>query len=82
MRKQYYFRDSPRGLLAWDADRLASIRRAHGVSRRCGPRVPETWHERWDAAEDYYFTEIRPPKSFDIVVDSGASRVSVRSKDA
>lgn len=23
MRKQYYFRDSPRGLLAWDVDRLA-----------------------------------------------------------
>jgi hypothetical protein len=25
MRKQYYFRDSPRGLLAWDVDRLLTL---------------------------------------------------------
>jgi hypothetical protein len=25
MRKQYFFRDSPRGLLAWDVDRLVSL---------------------------------------------------------
>jgi hypothetical protein len=25
MRKQYYFRDSPRGLLAWDVDRLVEL---------------------------------------------------------
>jgi hypothetical protein len=28
MRKQYYFRDSPRGLLAWDVDRLVELSRA------------------------------------------------------
>jgi len=26
------------------------------------------WHARWDAAEDYYFTHIRPASSFDLVV--------------
>ena len=25
VRKQYYFRDSPRGLLAWDVDRLVTL---------------------------------------------------------
>lgn len=28
------------------------------------------WHERWDAAESHYFTNVRPIESFDIVVDS------------
>lgn len=27
MRKQYYFRNSPRGLLAWDVDRLVELSR-------------------------------------------------------
>jgi uridine kinase len=26
------------------------------------------WHARWDAAEDYYFTHVRPASSFDLVV--------------
>ena len=26
------------------------------------------WHERWDAAEEHYFSAVRPPSSFDIVV--------------
>lgn len=26
------------------------------------------WHARWDAAEAYYFTHMRPPASFDLVV--------------
>jgi len=38
----------------------------------------DAWHRRWDAAEDYFFTEVRPRTSFDIVVDSMASRVSMR----
>lgn len=28
MRKQYYFRESPQGLLAWDVDRLVELSRA------------------------------------------------------
>ncbi|MBV7327527.1 (d)CMP kinase [Chloroflexi bacterium TSY] len=27
-----------------------------------------TWHERWDEAEVYYFTEVCPPAWFDLVV--------------
>jgi uridine kinase len=26
------------------------------------------WHARWDAAEDWYFTHVRPASSFDLVV--------------
>lgn len=26
------------------------------------------WHLRWDSAEDYYFTVLRPPTSFDLIV--------------
>jgi uridine kinase len=26
------------------------------------------WHARWDAAEAHYFTHVRPPDSFDLVV--------------
>ncbi len=28
------------------------------------------WHQRWDVAEVYYFTEVRPPASFDLVVSN------------
>lgn len=27
------------------------------------------WHARWDPSEDYYFTVVRDPSSFDLVVD-------------
>lgn len=26
------------------------------------------WHERWDAVERYYFTQVRPPSAFDLVL--------------
>ncbi len=26
------------------------------------------WHARWDAAEAYYLTHVRPPSAFDLVV--------------
>ena len=26
------------------------------------------WHARWDAAEDFYFSSVRPKESFDVVV--------------
>lgn len=37
------------------------------------------WHERWDAAEAYYFTAVRPPASFDIIVDTAAAVIRVRT---
>jgi uridine kinase len=35
------------------------------------------WHERWDAAEAFYFTQVRPPAAFDLVVRPGQSPVSL-----
>ncbi len=29
------------------------------------------WHARWDPAEAHYLTAVRPPASFDLVVDTG-----------
>ncbi len=26
------------------------------------------WHQRWDEAEEYYFTKVRPPSSFSFVI--------------
>ena len=31
----------------------------------------KAWHDRWDAAEAYYFTHVRPRSAFDIVIDTG-----------
>ena len=28
------------------------------------------WHERWDDPEEYYFREVRPPSSFDMVIEN------------
>lgn len=33
----------------------------------------ESWHARWDAAEEYYFTHVRPRSSFDLVVATAQS---------
>jgi hypothetical protein len=46
MRKQYYFQPSPRGLLAWDVDRL--VARSTGLPRKLIPlaqirELNETW---------------------------------------
>ena len=29
------------------------------------------WHARWDGPEAYYFSRVRPPESFDLVVGNG-----------
>jgi para-aminobenzoate synthetase len=33
----------------------------------------DAWHARWDDAEDYYFTHVRPVSSFDLVVTNDAN---------
>jgi uridine kinase len=42
--------------------------------RRLGMRDDATfsaaWHDRWDAAEAFYFSEVRPPSSFDLVIET------------
>jgi uridine kinase len=34
------------------------------------------WHARWDAAEEVYFSQMRPRSSFDLVVTTTAIRIS------
>ena len=38
------------------------------LAAREDPQVLAAWHARWDAAEEYYFTRVRPPSSFDVVL--------------
>jgi len=41
----------------------------HGrLARRENDEFLRHWHERWDAAEEYYFSSVRPKSSFDLVV--------------
>jgi hypothetical protein len=40
-------------------------RRSHGLAG---------WKVRWEAAEEVYFTRVRPPGSFDLRVCGGAVR--------
>lgn len=46
----------------------AAVRLARLAARE-KPEFLAAWHARWDAAEDYYFTRVRPPGAFDLVVD-------------
>ncbi len=38
------------------------------LAAREEPAFLAAWHERWDAAEDYYFSKVRPSAAFDFVV--------------
>jgi uridine kinase len=42
------------------------------LARREDKTFVNSWHARWDAAEEYYFTKIRPGSSFDLVVATDA----------
>ena len=42
-------------------------RRTRLVERE-GEEYMRDWHGRWDIAEDYYFTNIRPHESFDLII--------------
>ena len=44
--------------------------RLERIGRRDSAEFLADWHPRWDATEDYYFTNVRPPSSFDLVVDT------------
>jgi uridine kinase len=44
-----------------------AIRRSR-LRNREGAAFMTRWHATWDAAEDCYFTHIRPPRTFDIVI--------------
>jgi uridine kinase len=47
----------------------ARLRRERLAAREA-PGFLKAWHARWDAAEAYYFTHVRPPSSFDLVVST------------
>ena len=52
------------------------ISERHGrIAIRDDKAFADAWHTRWDAAEDYYFTEVRPPSWFDLVVTIAALEV-------
>jgi uridine kinase len=42
-------------------------RRTRLVGRE-GEDYMKDWHGRWDVAEDYYFTEVRPRETFDLII--------------
>lgn len=46
-----------------------SNRRARLVKRE-GKEYMDNWHRRWDPAEDYYFSKMRPKSSFDMVIEN------------
>lgn len=45
---------------------------------RDSPAFLEAWHRRWGAAEEFYFTKLRPSAHFDFVINSSATEASVR----
>ena|SRR5436190_3386491 len=44
--------------------------RRQRLKEREGEPFVESWHPVWDESEDYYFTQVRPPSSFDFVIRS------------
>jgi uridine kinase len=59
---------------------LAVLIEASGAERRrrigareTDPKWTDAWHARWDAAEEDYFTNVRPASSFDLVVRTEGS---------
>jgi uridine kinase len=48
---------------------VPSAERQRRLVERDGAAYTAAWQERWSAAEDYYFSAVRPPSSFDVVVN-------------
>jgi uridine kinase len=46
----------------------ARAEKYHGLVK--AKKFLDSWHSRWDAAEEYYLTQVRPRSSFDLVVDN------------
>jgi hypothetical protein len=79
VRKQYYFRPSPRGLLAWDVDHLVQL--SAGLRRRQVPlteirELDETWcgeEERpsWRSMIEHVKLIMDADSSFPIILSAG-----------
>jgi|ERR1700722_16490871 uridine kinase len=39
--------------------------------KREDPSFIRQWHKRWDVVEDFYFEQVRPKNSFDIIINAG-----------
>jgi uridine kinase len=44
---------------------------------REGEAFMKKWHAMWDSAEDYYFSQVRPKESFDLVIRLEDSKESL-----
>jgi len=40
----------------------------YGLMVASGKNFLQKWHKRWDEVEAYYFTQVRPKRSFDLIV--------------
>lgn len=45
-------------------------KRRERLIKREGVEYMNDWHSRWDPAEDYYFSKVRPRSSFDIIINN------------
>jgi len=46
-----------------------ALLRRDRLARREAPGRLTEWHARWDLAEEHYFTLVRPPSTFDVVLE-------------
>jgi len=52
------------------------------LAQREDPRFLVAWHARWDAAEQWYFSQIMPASAFDrVVTNIGSQEALDRSTD-
>jgi len=48
---------------------VPAVIRERRLAAREEPAFLAAWHARWDIAEAFYFTHLRPATSFDLIVD-------------
>lgn len=51
--------------------------RQQRLAARESPAFLAAWHSRWDAAEDFYFTHVRPATTFDLVIDGTSTDMRI-----
>jgi hypothetical protein len=90
VRKQYYFRPSSRGLLAWDVDRL--VRLSHDLPRKQVPlssirELDEVWHSEdgpitWRAVVEHMTLIDEADLSFPIILAADGAVMDGRHRVA
>lgn len=56
---------------------VPSVIRDRRLAAREEPAFLAAWHARWDIAERFYFTHLRPATSFDLIVDGRGTDASI-----